>query len=364
MADEREGRQDFVRRVLVITGIVVVTILVLYVLRRVTTVVLVAFAGILLGVFLDGVAMWIAHHTRFRREIALLLAIAFFFAALVAIFWLAGAPIGTQIASLVERMPTALETLRTNLSRSEWGRQALQWVPEPDELLPSNGSVLRGVGGVFATAVTTIINVILVLVLGIYMAATPSLYVDNAIRLFPKSRRERMRKVVSALGGMLRWWLVGRVSSMIVVGLLTGIGLWIAGVPLPLALALIAGLLAFIPFLGPVFGAIPAILVALTESPITALYALLVFIVVQILETYLITPLIQQRAISIAPALLISAQILMAVLFGGIGILLAAPFALVVIVLVQMLYVQDVLGDPVKVLGERQKSRFRRFGEG
>jgi predicted PurR-regulated permease PerM len=124
-------------------------------------------------------------------------------------------------------------------------------------------------------------------------------------------------------------------------------------VPQPLALALIAALMAFVPFLGPVLGAIPAILVALVESPVKALYVVLVFTVVQVLENYFITPLIQQRAVSMAPALLITVQILMAVLFGGMGVLLATPIAVVAIVTVQMLYIQDVLGDRMKLLGEK-----------
>jgi predicted PurR-regulated permease PerM len=214
-------------------------------------------------------------------------------------------------------------------------------------------NVLKGVGGFFWSAGGVIINAILVLFIGIYMAVSPGLYVDNTIRLFPIRRRKRMRQVVSALGVALRWWLLGRAASMLVVGILTALGLWIAGVPQPLALALIASLLAFIPFMGPVLGAIPAILVALVESPVKVLYVILVFSIVQILENYFITPLIQQRAVSMAPALLITVQIIMAVLFGGLGVLLATPIAVVIIVLIQMLYIHDVLGDRIRLLGER-----------
>jgi predicted PurR-regulated permease PerM len=197
------------------------------------------------------------------------------------------------------------------------------------------------------------LNVILMLFMGIYMAVCPSLYIDNAVRLFPIPRRRRIREVFAALGVALRWWLVGRAASMAVVGVLTALGLWIAGVPVPLALALIAALLAFVPFLGPVLGAIPAMLVALVESPAQMLYVIFVFTVVQLLESYFITPLIQQRAVSMAPALLITVQIVMAMLFGAMGVLLATPLAVVFIVLVQMLYITDVLGDRMKPLGER-----------
>lgn len=162
-----------------------------------------------------------------------------------------------------------------------------------------------------------------------------------------------MRQVFESLGTALRWWLVGRAASMLVVGILTALGLWIAGVPVPLALALIAALMAFVPFLGPVLGAIPAVLVALVESPVKVLYVIIVFTFVQLLENYFITPLIQQRAVSMAPALLITVQIVMAILFGAMGVLLATPLAVVFIVLVQMLYIHDVLGDRIRLLGEK-----------
>jgi predicted PurR-regulated permease PerM len=122
---------------------------------------------------------------------------------------------------------------------------------------------------------------------------------------------------------------------------------------------LIAAVLSFVPIIGPVLSAIPLVLVALAEDPILAVWALLIYLAVQFLESYMITPLIQREAISIPPALLISAQTVMGVLFGLVGIFLATPLAVVVIVAVQMLYVEDVLKEPVQVMG----ARFRRNRE-
>lgn len=353
MARRLQDDKKFAARVVTATAIVVGTLVILYLVRSVASVLLTVFAGILLAVFLDGIAMGIAGRTKMNRRAALAIAIVFFFGFFVAAVWLVGPPIGIQIARLAERIPSAIESLRTMMLHSEWGQRLLSWAPETNQMLPMGTDVLRGVGGFFWSAGGFVINIVLILFIGIYMAVCPALYVDNTVRLFPLGRRRRIREVFSALGRALRWWLLGRVASMIIVGLLTALGLWIAGVPQPLALALIAALMAFVPFLGPVLGAIPAILVALVESPVKALYVVLVFSVVQVLENYFITPLIQQRAVSMAPALLITMQILMAVLFGGMGVLLATPIAVVVIVVVQMLYVQDVLGDRMKLLGEK-----------
>lgn len=120
-------------------------------------------------------------------------------------------------------------------------------------------------------------------------------------------------------------------------------------VPLILALALIAGLLSFVPYLGPILSAIPALLVALVVSPLLTVYVVLVYSAVQFLEGNFITPIIQERAVSLPPAVLLIAQL-------GMGVLLATPLAVVAIVLIQMLYVRDTLGDAIRVLGQHDRS--------
>jgi predicted PurR-regulated permease PerM len=193
---------------------------------------------------------------------------------------------------------------------------------------------------------------LVVIIIGLYAAATPTVYINGIVRLLPPSRRQRGRAVLRALGQALRWWLVGRIASMAVVGVLTAIGLWVAGVPLAFVLGLIAALLSFVPYIGPLAAVIPAALVALAEDPTKVIYVFALYGAVQLLESYLITPLIQERAVSIPPAVLIAAQVIMGVLAGAAGVLMATPLAVVLIVLVQMLYLEDVLGDSVSTLGE------------
>jgi predicted PurR-regulated permease PerM len=351
-ARERLDR-TFVRKAVTATIIVVGVLLAVFLVWRLAAVLLVVFAGILLAVFLDGLTMLIKGLTGMHRRAALILAIVLFFGFFVGAGWLIGPPVSSQIAKLGVHIPGGLHNLQKFLQERTWGREVLSWIPETGGFLPFGQNVLKGVGGFFWSAGGVIVNMIFVLFIGIYLAICPALYIDNAVRLFPKERRRRIREVFSALGVALKWWLLGRAASMLVVGVLTGLGLWIAGIPQPLALAFIAAILAFVPFLGPIAGAIPAMLVALVESPVKVLYVLLVFVIVQLLETYFITPLIQQRAVSMAPALLITMQIVLAVLFGALGVLMATPLAVVVIVLVQMLYMHDVLGDRISPLGEK-----------
>lgn len=158
--------------------------------------------------------------------------------------------------------------------------------------------------------------------------------------------------MLDATGHALRLWLVGRGLSMLVVGILTAIGLWIVDVPLVLALAVIAALFSFVPFLGPIASAVPAVLVGLVQSPAQALNVALVYGVVQLLESNIITPLVQVRAVSLLPAIMLSGQVIMGVLFGLIGLLLATPLLVTLIVPIQMLYVQDVLKARVTPLGQ------------
>jgi predicted PurR-regulated permease PerM len=165
----------------------------------------------------------------------------------------------------------------------------------------------------------------------------------------PASRRERMREVLDELAFTLWWWLLAQMATMATVGILIGIGLTFLGVPLSGTLGLIAALLSFIPSLGPFISVIPAVMLGLTISPVMGLWVCLLYLGVQTLEANVITPLIQQRAISLPPAFVLGSELLMGLLLGGAGLAFATPLSAVVLVLVNMLYIQDVLGEPGKL---------------
>ncbi|MEO6437056.1 MAG: AI-2E family transporter, partial [Tepidisphaeraceae bacterium] len=171
------------------------------------------------------------------------------------------------------------------------------------------------------------------------------LYVRGAIRLVPPAHRERAGEVLGALGYTLKWWLIGQGVTMVIISVVTWIGLLALGVPLPLVLGVIAGIFNFIPNFGPLFAMVPATLLALTIGPGTALGVIVMFIVLQNLEGNVLTPIIQRKAVDLPPALGIIAQILLGILVGVVGLLLAWPLCAAVVLLVKMLYVEDVLGD-------------------
>lgn len=164
---------------------------------------------------------------------------------------------------------------------------------------------------------------------------------------------QRAEEVIDTVVLTLRLWLLGQLVVMVAVGTLSTIGLWLIGVPGALLLGLFAGLLEFVPVIGPLIAAIPAVLVALVESPVTAVYVALLYFGVQQLEEYVITPLAQQRAVHLPPLLTIAAVLIMQILFGILGALVATPLIAALMVLVKMLYLEDVLGKEVELQARR-----------
>ena len=349
---------SYTRRVFIAAGVLVGIVGAVYFLWELARVFLLLFAAVLLAVFLSGLATELVKRTGLPRGLSLFVVVLALVGFFVGIGVLAGPRIAEQANELAERLPQAVESIRQQLTAQyEWTKPLLQRVPRPEQVLSSGtgSGIASRVAGAASTAVSVITNTLIVTVLGLYLSFRPSLYTNGAGRLVPPARRERAGEVFAAIGHTLRWWLVGRGASMAVVGILTGLGLFIAGVPLAFTLGLIAALFSFVPYIGPLASAVPALLVALTAGPTKALYVVIIYAAVQFLESYLITPLIQERAVSIPPALLISAQVVAGVLAGVLGVLLATPMAVAIVVAVQMLYVEDTLGDHVQVLGEGEE---------
>ena len=191
-------------------------------------------------------------------------------------------------------------------------------------------------------------NVVIVLFLGLFLAAEPRLYRDGAIRLFPRARRDRVGKVLDEAGEKMKWWLVGRFITMVIVAVTTAVGLKLIGVPLALVLGLIAGLLNFVPYVGPLVAAVPAVLLAASTDMRQAGLVVLLFVVIQTVEGYVLTPLIDRRMVSEPPALSLGSQLVLGMLAGTLGVMFASPLTVVGLLLVERLYVEDVLEADAK----------------
>lgn len=332
-------------------AVVVILGLFLFFLWPASQVFLVMFAAILFAILVDGLAELLTLRLTMSQTVARALVIFLLLTLVTAFFMLAGPQFSDQISQLTTQLPRAIERLNEVIKEQPWGK-FLKDIEIVESLKPSTGQILADLSGVFSSVVETITNVVVVFFIGLYLAVQPEIYVRGVMHLVPKQNRERACEVVQALGHALRWWMVGRFSSMAVVGLLTTVALELIGLPLALVLGVIAGLFSFVPYIGPITSVVPAMLIGLMQSPLMALIVLIVYSVVQFIEGHFLTPLIQKRAVSMPPAVLLSSQFFMAIFYGLFGVLLATPLAVCIIVLVQMLYVQDVLKDEVKVLGE------------
>lgn len=346
----------FARRVLTAAVIVALVAIVVMLLGSLADVMMLVFAGVMLSVFLSGLTGVVHRRTRLPRALSLVLVCVVLLTLSGGFVWLAGPAIADQASQIGERIPMAVNQLRSWLSEYEWAQPILAKLDSPSKVVSSispSSELLGRVTGVFSTALGALTNVLIILFIGLYLAISPRLYIDNLIKLAPPARRPRIHEVVQQLGKALRLWLIGRVTSMSAIGVLTAVGLMIAGVPLALVLGVIAATLSFIPYIGPILAFVPAGLIAVSDSPGTVVSTLIVFLIAQLSESYLITPIIERRVVSMPPALLITSQLIMGAFVGLMGVLLATPLAVCLIVIVQMLYIEDVLGDRVRLIGDR-----------
>src|SRR5690606_31418731 len=183
---------------------------------------------------------------------------------------------------------------------------------------------------------------IIIIVIGIFFTASPNLYLNGIVQLVPPRKRDKAEDVLEKLATGLKKWLAGRFLAMLAVFILTSIGLSILGVPMWFTLAVIAGLLNFIPNFGPILASIPAVLMALSISPTTAALVAGLYLVVQLLESGIINPLAQKKLVKIPPALIIISQLLVGAMTGIWVIILATPIVLIIIIIVRELYVRPM----------------------
>ncbi len=354
-AEQHSQLSPFVHRVLIAVGIASVVVLLLLVLWAVAYVLLLAFAGILLAVFLRALTDGVRRISGFSDSWSFGIVLTGLIAVISALVWFLFPQVASQVDELRTTLPQALRELTEELRQYEWGQALLEDVLASDRLVPSRPSVAAGAATVLSQATTIIGGVFIVLFIGLYVAASPRMYYEGFVRLVPPHRRHRAREMLGAVNHVLKWWLIGRAISMVFVGACTAAGLWALGVPLFLALGIVAAFLDFVPNIGPVIAAAPAILLALVDSPTTAIYVTLLYLAVQSAEGYVVTPLIQQKTVSLPPAITVVAQVLFFVLLGPLGLLLASPLAAAAMVVVKGLYVHDALGDrEVTMLGNDQ----------
>lgn len=340
---EAEARDQVARRAVQLSFIAVGTAALVVLLWYIGDALLIIFAGMLLAVFLDAAVAGLGrlvHADRPWRFGAVLLLFALILVASLSTFGILAAQ---QLVDLLNTLDEQVQQWRSTAAETGLGR-LFENKDTLATLLPDPGGLLSRA----TTAVTSIFGVIgssvLIVMLGIFLAYDPLRYRDGVLLIIPPDKRSRMREVLTEAGGAMRWWLLGIAINMVVIGVFTTLGLILIGVPHAVVLGVQAGLLAFIPTLGPVLAAIPIILVSVSQGVTMLLWALGLYLAVQTLESNVLTPLVQMEMVRLYPGTILIVQLIMLALYGFLGVALATPLAAVGKVLIRRLYVEDTLG--------------------
>lgn len=314
---------------------------------QVAHVLLLGFAGILFAVAIRAAGDEIARHLPFSGRWGSVLVLLAVVAIIAGLSFAIGDEIARQLRDLQRQLPEAMANARETLERSNMGRSVLALVNNASFEGISAANAMQAASATFGV----LWNLLMVILITLYLSFSPRSYVKGAVALAPVRFRSQTQDALEDSGAALRKWLLGQLVSMTSVGVLTGIGLWLVGVPNAAILGLAAGLLEFVPILGPFVAAIPGVLLALTVGPTTALYAAAVYFGVQQLEGSLIMPLAQKWAVNLPPALGLLAVVIFGVLFGIPGVLLATPLTVVLMVLVKRFHVDAQTAEPLDHAG-------------
>jgi predicted PurR-regulated permease PerM len=337
---ENPEREEFVRRtwiaVLIVFGVVAFAL----VFWRATNIFLMAFAGALLAIFLRSLANIVHRFTRMKPHLAVLLVLVVLLALFAGMCWLVAAPASEQFDQLTQQVPSAIGKLQQQLMETRAGKMVLERI---GVATAQTSSVTQHIGNFFSLTIEGVVGVLVIAFCGMFFALDPDLYIGGFLLLFPRWKRDRTRAIVYELGVNLQHWLLGQVIAMTIIGVLTWVGLMIIGVPLAGVLGLIAGVLDFIPVVGPWIAGILAALLAVVQDPMKAVWVAVLFVVLHLFEGHVLIPQVQKYATKLPPVLTILALALFAKIFGFMGLLVATPLLVVVLILVKTMYREDVL---------------------
>jgi predicted PurR-regulated permease PerM len=343
------------RTVYVSIGLIFALVLASYLVYQIAVVVLVLLLTLLFSVIISAPVDYLE-----RRGVSRGLGTLAVFGSLVLVLWILGvalAPtVADQASELWETFPELLENAQDVAGRlssalglgTSFGLDSLDVVDSARNFF--SGGALATVANVGASVASVLSYVVVIVIATIYAVARPRPLVNGFVALFPAGRRQEVREILADIYGTVQRWFVGQLGSMLVIGVLSTVALYLIGVPFALLLGIFSGLVSFIPFVGPLISVIPPVLLALIGTPVDALWVVLAYAIIQTIESYLLQPLIMSRAVSLHPAVVMFALLIMGTLFGLVGVLLAVPLVATLHVLLRELWIErmDSLGTDSK----------------
>ena len=346
MRSVNETSESFPRRALILSASFAGVFAVAAMLWRTCYVLSPMIIGALFGIFLHELSRFVRRVVPLGEGWAVSLTLVLLLVVLVVAGYALGMRVTEQFSQLMDMLPRGLEAAKQWLARN----------PRLHEMLHSLGSGggagggslsegLRGIGSMVKAGFSLGVAVFTAFFTGVFLAYSPTFYSRGVLRLIPEEHRPRGQRLLSDLWRSLWLWTLGRLLVMVAITVGHFVAYWLLGVPLPFTLAIIAGTLAFIPFLGPILATIPAGLVALTKSPSLMLWVIVVHALVQTLESHVLTPLTQKYMVDVPALVTIASFLAFGEMLGVMGIIVATPAAAALIVLVHHLYMAPVLGE-------------------
>lgn len=361
MADIPEPRWSFrlARHTAIVSCVVLAFVILVMILWLASTAVMAFGVGIVLAVVLDAGARGLAYVLPFGRRsrlgIVLLLAVVFIAAAV----WWGGATLASQFNEFMfalQKLGNQAEGFMKN-SRFFSGDGSLK------SIMPSPDTILGGATSVLPLAFSSVSIAVAIVFIGPFLAWEPKVYKRTILSILPRESRPRVDVVLDRAGMAMRHWVLGQSISMIAIFLFSLCALTIIGMPYGVLLAVQAGLLTFIPTLGPFVAGVVIVLAGLSQSFTMALYGLATYILIQFLETHLVTPVVQERTVHMPPAITLGLQLVAGFLFGLLGLAFVVPLAAAGKTLIEELYVNDYLGGGWDNRDDSDRSWLSRFAD-
>jgi predicted PurR-regulated permease PerM len=341
------GSDSFTRRALIVIALGAGAFLA----WKLRYVLVLLFGAVLIATIIRAIAQPFKSHLRLPDGMAVAVSVLLIAGIVGGTAWMIGAQISAQAEHLSQSLPKAVALLDSSLSGVGLHHPVDSWLRH---LRSDNSIIVANFGGWLSSMTLAFASLLILIFGGIFLAAQPRFYGIGAIKLIPSGQRALIGEAMEESAVALRLWLKGQLVAMVAITVLTWIGFLIIGIESPLVLALIAGVLEFVPYAGAIASAVPAVLVALVQGPEMALWTVVMYVVVHHVEAYVLQPMVQQWAVEVPAVIMLFALLAFGLLFGLIGVFFAAPLAVVSYVLVKRLYVVEVLDTPTPIPGEEK----------
>ncbi len=318
------------------TAIVCLSLTIILILRVAFNILLMALAGVLIAVYFHGVAGIITAKTRIHRKLALIISIVGTIVLVGVMSWFVGSKVQRQVAELSNTLPQTIKVARVKIANTPVGSKIIEFTSGN-----SSQKLMDTVTTFFSTSFGVLGDLYIILFLGIFFTADPTLYKNGILFLFPRRMKSTGTDILKRIETALKGWLKSILVSIVLITILVAIGLSLIGLPATMVLGLITGILEIIPNFGPVIAMLPGLLLALTISTKTVVVAALIYIACQTIVGNIALPLLQKKIIHIPPALTLLSQLIMGTLSGLLGIILAVPLLAILIIVIDELYIKN-----------------------